>query len=115
MVENPLICQWTVKKLRSTVIFTIWREVLFFSIVATSEFFPIVGVDTPPPRQYVVAHFIYLHLVVSLVSHLTPHKLSFPNVMLTVLGTVLGLVISFRTSSAYERSVYIPLYSLSVD
>ncbi|KAM5540142.1 hypothetical protein V8D89_006282 [Ganoderma adspersum] len=40
---------------------------------------------------------------VSLVSDLTPHKLSFPNVMLTVLGTVLGLVISFRTSPAYER------------
>ena len=114
MVENPLICQWTVKKFRSTVIFTIWREVLFFSIVATSEFFPIVGID-PPPRQYVVAHFVYLHLVVSLVSHLTPHKLSFPNVMLTVLGTVLGLVISFRTSSAYERSVSIPLYSSSLD
>jgi ion channel-forming bestrophin family protein len=38
-----------------------------------------------------------------MVSEWTPHKLQFSNQMLTVLGTVLGLVISFRTSSAYER------------
>ena len=44
--------------------------------------------------------------MVTLVSEMTTHKLSFSSAMLTVLGTVLGLVISFRTSSAYERSVF---------
>ncbi|KAF8229734.1 UPF0187-domain-containing protein [Tricholoma matsutake] len=34
---------------------------------------------------------------------MTIHQLVFSNQLLTVLGTVLGLVISFRTSSAYER------------
>jgi putative membrane protein len=43
--------------------------------------------------------------VVTLVSELTTHKLVVSNQLLTVLGTVLGLVISFRTSSAYERCV----------
>ncbi len=43
--------------------------------------------------------------MVTLVSEMTPHKLSVSSAILTVLGTVLGLVISFRTSSAYERSV----------
>jgi ion channel-forming bestrophin family protein len=33
------------------------------------------------------------------------HNLAINNGLLTVLGTVLGLVISFRTSSAYERCV----------
>ena len=41
--------------------------------------------------------------VVVLVSEFTHHKLEISNQMLTVLGTVLGLVISFRTTSAYER------------
>ena len=42
-------------------------------------------------------------LVVCLVSEKTEHHLGINNQLLTVLGTVLGLVISFRTSSAYER------------
>ena len=41
--------------------------------------------------------------VVSLVSKLTDTNLGISNQMLTILGTVLGLVISFRTSTAYER------------
>ena len=41
--------------------------------------------------------------VVVLVSELTRTSLAVSNQMLTVLGTVLGLVISFRTSTAYER------------
>ena len=41
--------------------------------------------------------------VVVLVSELTSTSLAVSNQMLTVLGTVLGLVISFRTSTAYER------------
>lgn len=43
--------------------------------------------------------------MVAAVSELTPHSLAISNQMLTVLGTVLGLVISFRTSTAYERYV----------
>nr|VWP01635.1 Peptidylprolyl isomerase (EC [Ganoderma boninense] len=76
VAENPLFSKWSLKKFKATVINDIWPEVLFFSAVAA---------------------------MVSLVSDLTRHKLSFSSAMLTVLGTVLGLVISFRTSSAYER------------
>ena len=43
--------------------------------------------------------------VVVLVDKFTSVKLAFNNQLLTVLGVVLGLVISFRTSSAYERWV----------
>jgi putative membrane protein len=39
------------------------------------------------------------------VSNLTDVNLGISNDLLTVLGTVLGLVISFRTTSAYERYV----------
>jgi len=74
---NPLFRgTWTAKKFQATVINDIWPEVLFFSLVAT---------------------------MVVLVSEKTSHDLGIANGLLTVLGTVLGLVISFRTSSAYER------------
>ncbi|RDB27526.1 hypothetical protein Hypma_003834 [Hypsizygus marmoreus] len=77
VAHNPLFHgRWTAKKFNATVINDIWPEVFFFTLVAT---------------------------MVSLVSKLTPHKLIISNQLLTVLGTVLGLVISFRTSSAYER------------
>ncbi|KAJ8089642.1 hypothetical protein PM082_014902 [Marasmius tenuissimus] len=64
------------KKFASTVINDIWPEMIFFTLVAT---------------------------VVSLVDGLTSVKMSFQPTLLTALGTVLALVISFRTSSAYER------------
>jgi putative membrane protein len=73
---NPLFAAWSFNKFRATVFNDIWPEVLFFSAVAT---------------------------MVTTVSKLTPHSLSINNQMLTVLGLVLGLVVSFRTSSAYER------------
>ncbi|KZP04173.1 UPF0187-domain-containing protein [Athelia psychrophila] len=73
---KPPFASWSMHKFRATVFNDIWPEVLFFSLVAT---------------------------MVVLVSELTPHSLGISNQMLTVLGTVLGLVISFRTSSAYER------------
>ncbi|KAJ3504919.1 hypothetical protein NLJ89_g7689 [Agrocybe chaxingu] len=73
---NPLFRgTWTAKKFQATVINDIWPEVLFFSLVAT---------------------------MVVLVSE-NKYNLGIGNPLLTVLGTVLGLVISFRTSSAYER------------
>jgi predicted membrane chloride channel (bestrophin family) len=37
------------------------------------------------------------------------YKLKVSNLLLTVLGFVVGLAISFRTSSAYERVSYPPL------
>ena len=43
--------------------------------------------------------------MVVLVSEFTSVHLGVSNQLLTVLGLVLGLVISFRTSSAYERCV----------
>ncbi|KIP01661.1 hypothetical protein PHLGIDRAFT_340523 [Phlebiopsis gigantea 11061_1 CR5-6] len=64
------------KKFQATVVNDIWPEVLFFCLVG---------------------------MMVTLVSEMTSHSLAISNQMLTVLGTVLGLVISFRTSTAYER------------
>jgi len=76
VAQNPLFASWSLKKFRATVINDIWPEVLFFTLIAT---------------------------MVSLVSKMTTVHLVVSNAMLTVLGTVLGLVISFRTSTAYER------------
>ena len=45
--------------------------------------------------------------MVSLVSDLTTVSLAVSSQMLTVLGIVLGLVVSFRTTSAYDRYVLI--------
>ena len=45
----------------------------------------------------------FIRTVVVLVSKHTSADLGVSNQLLTVLGLVLGLVISFRTSSAYER------------
>ena len=39
VVANPLFTHWTVNKFKSTVICAIWREVVFFSAIATSENF----------------------------------------------------------------------------
>ncbi|PPQ78112.1 hypothetical protein CVT26_007516 [Gymnopilus dilepis] len=75
--RNPLFHgKWTAKKLGATVVDDIWPEVGFFTLVAT---------------------------MVVLVSKNTSANLGVSNQLLTVLGLVLGLVISFRTSSAYER------------
>ncbi|EIM88499.1 UPF0187-domain-containing protein [Stereum hirsutum FP-91666 SS1] len=76
---NPLFSGpglWSSKKLQATVINDIWPDVLFFTLIAT---------------------------MVCCVSTFTSHSLSISNQLLSVLGTVLGLVISFRTTSAYER------------
>ncbi|KIK70055.1 hypothetical protein GYMLUDRAFT_34503 [Collybiopsis luxurians FD-317 M1] len=64
------------KKFLATVINDIWAETMFFTLVAT---------------------------MVAAITKLTPHQLFLDSGLLGVLGTVLGLVISFRTSSAYER------------
>ncbi|KAF8530774.1 Bestrophin, RFP-TM, chloride channel-domain-containing protein [Gautieria morchelliformis] len=71
-----LTARWSVKKFNATVIDDIWPETLLFTLIAT---------------------------MVAAVTEMTRHKLQVNNALLTVLGTVLGLVISFRTSSAYER------------
>jgi len=65
-----------VKRFRATVINDIWFNVLLFAGVATA---------------------VYVLTVRKIAD------LGISNQMLTVLGTVLGLVVSFRTSSAYER------------
>ncbi|KAF8629373.1 hypothetical protein AX17_005669 [Amanita inopinata Kibby_2008] len=77
VAHNPLFQgKWTAKRYRATVINDIWPEVLFFTLIA---------------------------IMVTLISEKTEHQLTLSTQLLTVLGTVLGLVISFRTSSAYER------------
>ncbi|KAF9041401.1 Bestrophin, RFP-TM, chloride channel-domain-containing protein [Panaeolus papilionaceus] len=77
VAANPLFRgRWTWKKFGATVIDDIWPEVTFFTCMAA---------------------------VVTLVSKKTSVNLGVSNQLLTVLGLVLGLVISFRTSSAYER------------
>ena len=96
VAKNPLFAGWSLKKFKATVVNDIWPEVLFFSGVATSEFFVRSSARHLSSRTCTWP-------VVTLVSEFTEHQLSFSSAMLTVLGTVLGLVISFRTSSAYER------------
>ncbi|KAJ7053300.1 Bestrophin, RFP-TM, chloride channel-domain-containing protein, partial [Mycena amicta] len=77
VAENPLFRGgFTMRKFNATVINDIWPETLFFTAVAA---------------------------VVAVITEMKIHNLSINNGLLTVLGTVLGLVISFRTSSAYER------------
>ncbi|KZV93122.1 UPF0187-domain-containing protein [Exidia glandulosa HHB12029] len=72
-ISNGL--HWLVKRYRATVINDIWFPVLLFSAWAAA--IQIISIKV--------------------------HDLSISNQILTVLGTVLGLVVSFRTSSAYER------------
>ncbi|KAF7324044.1 hypothetical protein MKEN_00626600 [Mycena kentingensis (nom. inval.)] len=77
VAQNPLFRGgFTLRKFNATVVNDIWPEVLFFTGVAAA---------------------------VSIVTEMKIHNLAINNGLLTVLGTVLGLVISFRTSSAYER------------
>jgi len=77
MITSSFVAsKWTVKRFNATIIDDIWGETLLFTLIGT---------------------------MVAAVTELTPHKLAVNNALLTVLGTVLGLVISFRTSSAYER------------
>ncbi|KAF9041460.1 Bestrophin, RFP-TM, chloride channel-domain-containing protein [Panaeolus papilionaceus] len=76
VTTNPLFLIWTGKRFRATVIDDIFPQVLFYTSVST---------------------------VVTLVSAKTPIHLGVSNQMLTVLGIVLGLVITFRTTSAYEK------------
>ncbi|KAF8908606.1 Bestrophin, RFP-TM, chloride channel-domain-containing protein [Gymnopilus junonius] len=77
VAANPLFRgSFTLRKFQATVINDIWPEVTFFTLIAT---------------------------MVVLVTEKTSHNLNINNGLLTVLGTVLGLVLSFRTSSAYER------------
>jgi len=64
------------KKFLSTIINDILLETMFFTAVA---------------------------VMVTAITKLTSHQLILNTELLSVLGTVLGLVISFRTSSAYER------------
>ena len=58
--------------------------------------------DHPCPHDGVLSQ-TRVTPVVALVDRFTNIKLAFNNQLLTVLGVVLGLVISFRTSTAYER------------
>ncbi|KAF7350361.1 hypothetical protein MVEN_01340800 [Mycena venus] len=77
VAQNPLFRGgWTMRKFNATVINDIWPETAFFTLIAT---------------------------MVAIITEKKIHNLAVNNGLLTVLGTVLGLVISFRTSSAYER------------
>ncbi|KAJ7124560.1 UPF0187-domain-containing protein [Mycena filopes] len=77
VAQNPLFRGgWSMRKFNATVVNDIWPEVAFFTGIAT---------------------------MVAIITEMKIHNLAVQNSLLTVLGTVLGLVISFRTSSAYER------------
>ena len=45
VAQNPLFTGWSLKKFKATVINDIWPEVLFFSLVGTSEFCAAPPVD----------------------------------------------------------------------
>jgi len=85
-------------KLKATVIGDIWPGLLFFTLIATGEW---VFGSSISPRSSELSNL--MTPVVALVDKFTDVKLAFNSQLLTVLGVVLGLVISFRTSSAYER------------
>lgn len=75
--ENPLLRGGlSLRKFRGTVLNDLWPELMFFTGIGA---------------------------MVTCVCKFTSTKLSFNPQLLTVLGTVLGLVISFRTTSAYDR------------
>ncbi|KAJ7509546.1 Bestrophin, RFP-TM, chloride channel-domain-containing protein [Mycena galericulata] len=76
VAPDPLFSKWSLKKWDAMVINDVWPETLFFTLVAA---------------------------MVALVTKLTSHNLAISNSLITVLGTVLALVITFRTSTAYER------------
>ncbi|KAJ7143320.1 UPF0187-domain-containing protein [Mycena crocata] len=77
VAQNPLFRGGlSMKKINSTVVNDIWPEVAFFTLIAT---------------------------MVATITEMKIHNLAVNSSLLTVLGTVLGLVISFRTSTAYER------------
>ncbi|TEB32551.1 UPF0187-domain-containing protein [Coprinellus micaceus] len=77
VATNPLFQgTWTLRRLNSMILSDIWPEMIFFSAVATA---------------------------VAIVTDKTDADLAIGNQLLTVGGVILGLVISFRTSSAYER------------
>ena len=102
VAANPLFRgRWTLKRFNATVINDIWPEVFFFTLVATStsHLLPCMAVWLKKSAT-----------VVTCVSKFTTKDLGVNNSLLTVLGTVLGLVISFRTSTAYERCVGISGY-----
>ncbi|KAF6749321.1 Bestrophin, RFP-TM, chloride channel-domain-containing protein [Ephemerocybe angulata] len=68
--------RWTLRRLRSTILSDIWPEMIFFTLFAT---------------------------LITLLTMKGGHNLAISRDLLTVGGTVLAFVISFRTSSAYER------------
>jgi predicted membrane chloride channel (bestrophin family) len=74
----------------------IWPEMFFFSAVATGEH--LIHATSSTLELTLTA--------VAVVTDKTDADLAIGNQLLTVGGVILGLVISFRTSSAYERSVY---------
>ncbi|KDQ06409.1 hypothetical protein BOTBODRAFT_39608 [Botryobasidium botryosum FD-172 SS1] len=77
VVKNPLTRgKWTAKKFQATVIPNITVELILFTGIAAA---------------------------VTCVTKLKIHNLGIGSTMLTVMGTVLGLVVSFRTTSAYDR------------
>ena len=88
--------KFTKMKLRATVINAMWPELIFFTLVATSEFLSPISLRTCELNDLVTP-------VITLVDMTTDAKLEVESQLLTVLGVALGLVISFRTSSAYER------------
>lgn len=90
-----------ISKVKSTILNDIWVEIVFFTLVATGE----CSYFTP---RGAVAEMSRRPPVVTMVTTFTSRDLSFNNQLMTVLGTALGFVISFRTSTAYERSVRIP-------
>ena len=100
MVHLRAFSKFLFKRYKATVLDDIWPELFFFTGVAVSE------LHSSPEGSVTLPFFlIYSISVVCCVNEFTNTNLAISNQMLTVVGTVLGLVVSFRTSSAYDRYV----------
>jgi putative membrane protein len=85
-------------KIKATIIVDVWPELLFFTFVSMGEC--VFGSSLPSRSSELRDRATP---VVVLIDKFSNTKLGLNNQLLTVLGVALGLVVSFRTTTAYER------------
>ncbi|KAH7106005.1 UPF0187-domain-containing protein [Auriculariales sp. MPI-PUGE-AT-0066] len=106
MAAAGSFAHWLAKCLRATVITDIWFPVLLFSawalVVQVISVYTAVSLSISSQLLTVLGPCTHLPSLEASETGLE-HQLQLGGISSRILGTVLGLVISFRTSSAYER------------